>query len=323
MRQPGAEVFDLGYQRYTGPREGRNRARWALFENGARTLLGIGRGGRAKILPALLFIAVMTPAVVFVIILAFLGDLAEAAEQGDFIPGPADYYGIVSVVLVLFSAIMAPELLGPDRRDNVLPLYFVRPVTTLDYLAMRLLAFAAIALALVYSGQAVLYAGFVLTAGDPMEYVRENWMDIPRILLVGAAITLFITVATLAVSAFVTRRAVAAAVVIGAYILLSAVTDALTISENCTDFNAEFGDEVFISTQDCDYLVGDFAPYVGLLSVSTALDNINTIVFDLPPQSPSALAVSELPDMTPIAAYLVWVIVPGALLWNRYRKLQL
>ena len=26
-----AEVFDLGYQRYTGPRQGRNRARWALL----------------------------------------------------------------------------------------------------------------------------------------------------------------------------------------------------------------------------------------------------------------------------------------------------
>ena len=87
MRQPGAEVFDLGYQRYTGPREGRNRARWALFWNGVRTLLGIGRGGKSKILPVLLFISVMTPAVVFVIILSFIGDLVEAAEAGTSSPG--------------------------------------------------------------------------------------------------------------------------------------------------------------------------------------------------------------------------------------------
>ena len=81
----------------------------------------------------------------------------------------------MSLVLILFGAIMAPELLGPDRRDNVLPLYLVRPLTTQDYLGMRLLAFAAVALALVYSGQAVLYGGFVLTAESPLDYVRDNW----------------------------------------------------------------------------------------------------------------------------------------------------
>ena len=137
----------------------------------------------------------------FVVLLAFIGDLVEAAEAGDFIPGPADYYGIVAVVLVLFGAIMAPELLGPDRRDNVLPLYLVRPLTTLDYLGMRLTALAAIVLVLVYSGQALLMAGLMLTAEAPLDYLRDNWEDIPRILLMGAVITLFISLATLAVSA--------------------------------------------------------------------------------------------------------------------------
>ena len=323
MRQPGAEVFDLGYQRYTGPREGRNRARWALFENGVRTLLGIGRGGKAKILPVLLFISAITPAVVFVVILAFIGDLAAAVEEGDFVPGPADYYGIVAVVLVLFGAIMAPELLGPDRRDNVLPLYLVRPLTTLDYLVVRLLAFAVIALALVYSGQAVLFAGQAFTSEEPLQYLRDNWADIPRILLVGAVISLFISVATLAVSAYVVRRAVAAAVIIGAYIVIGGVVDGLTFAENCTNQDASFGESPFMEGQDCDYIIGDFAPYVGLLQPGGVTDNINVLVFDLEPQSPSGLAVSELPDLTPVAAYLVWVIVPAALLWNRYRRIRL
>ena len=163
MRAREAEVFDLGYQRYTGPREGRNRARLALFENGVRTVLGIGRGGRAKILPVGLFLAVMTPAVVFVTILAFLDPLA-GDDAADFIPGPADYYSIVGVVLIIFGAIMAPELLCPDRRDNVLPLYLVRPLTSNDYLIARFLAFFVIVLALVYAGQIVLQAGLILTA---------------------------------------------------------------------------------------------------------------------------------------------------------------
>lgn len=331
MRQPGAEVFDLGYQRYGGPREGRNRARWALFGNGVRTLLGIGRGGWSKVLPALLFISVMTPAVVFVIILSFIGNLVEAAEAGDFIPGPAAYYGIVSLVLILFGAIMAPELLGPDRRDNVLPLYLVRPLTTKDYLAMRLLAFAAVALALVYSGQALLYGGFVLTAEAPLDYVRDNWADIPRILFVGAVITLFISVVTLAVSAYVERRAIAAAAIIGGFILIGGITDGLTSRSDCGP-DVDFGDAgPFTQFEECDYVTGDYGPYIGLLSPSGATENINNMVFDIDvtPEpgtdqgSPSVVAAADLDDAWPIAAYLVWVIVPAGMLWNRYRRIRL
>ena len=217
MRTGEAEVFDLGYQRYTGPREGRSRARLALFENGVRTVLGIGRGGRAKILPVGLFLAVMTPAVVFVTILAFLDPLA-GDDAADFIPGPADYYSLVSVVLIIFGAIMAPELLCPDRRDNVLPLYLVRPLTSNDYLIARFLAFFVIVLALVYAGQIVLQAGLILTANDQVEYLRENWLDLPRILLMGVLIAAFISVGPLAVAAFTTRRAYAAAFVIAAWL---------------------------------------------------------------------------------------------------------
>ena len=331
MRQREAEVFDLGYQRYTGPRQGRNRARWALFVNGVRTLLGIGRGGKAKILPVLLFISVITPAVVFVIILSFIGDLAAAAAEGDFIPGPAVYYGIVSLVLVLFGAIMAPELLGPDRRDNVLPLYLVRPLTTKDYLAMRLASFAVIVLALVYSGQAVLYGGFVLTAEAPMDYLRDNWADIPRILFVGVVITLFISLLTLAVSAYVTRRAIAAAVIIGGFILLNFIADSLTSLQGCNrDVVVENG-ALVSEVEGCDYLIGDYAPYIGLLHLSGATENINNMVFDVDvtsgfgadQASPSVIAASELDDRWPIAAYLVWVMLPAAALWNRYRRLRL
>ena len=44
-------VFDIGYQRYTGVREGRSRSRRAIFTDAIRIALGLGRGARAKILP--------------------------------------------------------------------------------------------------------------------------------------------------------------------------------------------------------------------------------------------------------------------------------
>ncbi len=322
MREREAEVYDLGYQRYTGPRQGRSQARRAVFENGVRTLLGIGRGGKAKILPIFLFVSVITPAVIFAVILSFLG------EGADFIPGPADYYAVVSLILILFAAIMAPELLGPDRRDNVLSLYFVRPLTPIDYLLARVLAFFVIVLALVYSGQAVLQAGIILTSGDALAYVQENWGDWLRILLVGVVIAVFISVAPMAVSSFTTRRAYAAAFIIGAWLILNATTDSLTSLTTCTTpEEVAASDIVDEAALECEYSIGGIAPYIGLLNVSGLTDNINNIVFGVEltegEAAPSSLAVQELHDAYPIAAYLLAVGGAVLLLWSRYRRIRL
>ena len=320
MRGREAEVFDLGYQRYTGPREGRNRARLALFENGVHTVLGIGRGGRAKILPVGLFLGAVTPAVVFVIILSFIGETGA-----DFIPSPANYYSIVSIILIIFGAIMAPELLCPDRRDNVLPLYLVRPLTSTDYVLARFLAFFVIVLALVYVGQIVLQAGLLLTASEPVEYIRDNWLDVPRILLVGALIAAFISVGPLAVAAFTTRRAYAAAFVIAAWLLLNSISDGLT-SQICTSETVTRDGEVVERQQECSSPVGDLAPYVALLNLSGVTGNINSMVFDNTNEevgSPSSSAVSELNDAFPVVVYVLWTGIPALLLWYRYRRIRI
>ncbi|MYA50535.1 MAG: ABC transporter permease subunit [Chloroflexi bacterium] len=325
MREREAEVFDLGYQRYTGPREGRTRARLALFDNGVRTVLGIGRGGRAKILPVGLFLAVITPAVVFVTILAFLDPIA-GDDASQFIPGPADYYSVVSVILIIFGAIMAPELLCPDRRDNVLPLYLVRPLTSNDYLIARFLAFFAIVLVLVYAGQIVLQAGLILTASDQVDYIRDNWQDVPRILFMGVLIATFISVGPLAVAAFTTRRAYAAAFIIAAWLLLNSISDGLTFQECISEEFMQDGGTVS-STTECTRPVGDLAPYIGLLNLGGVTDNLNNMVFDVDLEpgegSPSSMAVAELHDAFPIGVYVLWTGIPALLLWHRYRRIRL
>ena len=166
MTEARGEIFDLGYRGYDGPREGRVRAYKALWVNGVRTALGIGRSWGAKVMPALLLIAVISPALVAVIV-------ASLAGPEDII-SHSDYYGIVSIVLLLFSAIVAPELLCPDRRDRVLGLYLVRPLTTTDYVAARWLAFLSVTLPLVLAGQVVLFVGLTLAASDPVQYVEDQ-----------------------------------------------------------------------------------------------------------------------------------------------------
>ena len=313
--QSRGELYDIGYQHYEGPREGRNRARLALWTNGVRTALGIGRGARAKILPILLFAAITVPAAVIVMIASFAEGFGASDVAG--VPGHADYYDVVSILILLFSAIIAPELLCADRRSQVLQLYLVRPLSSTDYVAGRWLAFFTIVLALVYSGQMVLFAGFTLSAEEPLTYVRENWLDVPRFLAAGAVIAVFTTTIPLAVSGFTNRRAYAAGFVIGLFIISAAVANSLT---TCTEREVII-DNGEVIVDRCETLTGRWAKWIALADLTAVPALISDMIFDETPDSSNAARqVSELNDAIPIAWYVVLTVGPAALLLWRYRK---
>ncbi len=313
MTDPIGEVFDLGYQHYDGPREGRMRSRTALWVNGVRTALGLGRGPRAKALPTLLFVAAMGPA----IILTLIASLADAEE---LVPGHALYYQIVSITLLLFAAIIAPELLCPDRRDRVLDLYLVRPLTPVDYAAARWLAFFSITLALVYSGQVVLLIGLVLAASDPIDYLQVNWLDIPRFLGAGAVLAIFITTLPLAVSAFTTRRVYAAAIVIGLFVISSATAGGLT---ECQEEDGRAG-----NFEGCERPAGEAARWFGLVDIGQVPGHVNRMIFADDAQAQASelsviTVVRELNASVPIGWYILMTAMPAFLLIWRYRSHRL
>ena len=163
-REASGEVFDLGYQHYPGPREGRSRARRALYVNGLRTTLGIGRGPLAKVLAVLMFGAAVVPAVIMAVVVALFEPVGEALPS---------HVKLVSLVLLLFAAIVGPELLCPDRRYGVIHLYLVRPITARDYAGARWLALLTVTVALVILGS----AGPVAWSGALR--VRSCWLS-PR-----------------------------------------------------------------------------------------------------------------------------------------------
>ena len=305
MTQRTGELFDLGYQHYEGPREGRMRARKAVFVDGFKTTLGLGRGAGAKVLPFLLFGAAITPAVIMAMVASLTNNLVD-------LPGHAIYYDIVAIVLLIFSAIIAPELLCPDRRNGVISLYLVRPLSITDYLAARWLAFFAITLLLVYSGQVVLLVSLVLSAADPLEYLRDNWLDIPRILAAGFVLAAFITTLPLAVSAFTDRRAYAAAFVIGLFIISAAAGGILTECDENHDRD---------QSGQCEPLTGDAAKWFGLVDVGAAPSSVNQMIFNSDGAGRRSSITSELPKIVPIGWY---VILTGGLaftLWWRYQRI--
>ena len=309
MTQTSGELYDLGYQHYQGPREGRMRARKAVFVDGIRTILGLGHGALAKVLPILLFGAAMAPAVIMAVIASLTRGLLN-------LPGHDDYYQVISVVLIIFSAIMAPELLCPDRRNGVISLYLVRPLTTGDYVAGRWLAFFTVTLLLVYSGQMVLLAGLILSAADPVDYLRANWLDIPRILGAGLLLAAFITTLPLAVAAFTNRRAYAAAFVIGLFIISTAVADILTSCDNHNGRSSAAG------SAECEPLTGDLAKWFGLVEMGKVPTNVNNMIFGKEDEGGQAQLISELHWTVPIGWYVVLTGGLGFVLWSRYKRLS-
>ena len=313
MTESRGEVFDLGYQHYDGPREGRMRARKAIWVNGVRTALGLGRGSRAKVLPVLLFVAAMAPAVILTLVASVSG------TSGD-LPGHAGYYRIISTILLLFSAIIAPELLCPDRRDGVIYLYLVRPLTTTDYVTGRWLAFFSVTLALVYSGQMILLVGFTLAAAEPLDYLRNNWLDIPRFLAAGVAVALFTTTLPMAVAAFTTRRAYAAAFVIGLFIISAPTAELLT---NCDPHEAaESAQQSEGSVAECDPITGDAAKWFSLINFRQAPVHVSDLIFAEENEEQAGMLLRELPAGVPIGWYLLLTAGPGVALWWRYRRMN-
>ncbi len=313
MTEPHGEVFDLGYQHYEGAREGRMRARKALWINGVRTVLGLGRGSRAKILPISLFVFAIAPAVI-------LSLVASVAGPDEEIPGHADYYRITSIILLLFSAIMAPELLCSDRREGVISLYLVRPLTAIDYLAGRWLAFFSVTTALIYSGQVILFIGFTLAADEPLDYIRDNWLEIPRFLGAGLAVAMFTSTLPIAVSAFTNRRAYATAFVIGLYFISAPLAGILS---ECTNEYYEEGPPPYKeAVEECEPQAGDAAKWVALLDIGQIPNHISDLIFNDKNDSQIAKQVRKLPTVVPVGWYLLMTAGPGWLLWWRYRRMR-
>ena len=300
MTQARGEVFDIGYQRYAGAREGRVRALKTLWSNGVRTSLGIGRGLFAKIIPGMVFLILMIPALGFPVLNAMLG---EAAEFVDLIPGQDEYYTWFAFVFILFAAIVGPELLIGDKRSGVINLYLVRPLTTTDYVLGRWLAFFSVAFAMLLIPQLTLFVGLVLGTENQVDYIRENWANLPRSAAAGAALAVFAATLTLGVSAFVGRRAIASVFVIGLVLITSAVSS-IAMGE----------------------MTSENEKWIALISISDYPLFVNDLIFakesaDFPNGAREYAGL--LPTYAVWAAFALSVALPAALLWERYRRLAL
>ena len=218
---PG-EVFDLGYQGYNGVRTNRWARRRAIWRDGIRISLGLGRSTGAKFASWLLIGLALVPIVVLVVISAFLSPAEEVTEDFE-LPSYSSYYEWAIVPLGLFAAVVAPLLICPDRRDGVLSLYASRPITPTDYVASRWAAFLTVAVTAAWLPEAILFTWNALDASSPGSFLTDNWDVVPRFLAAGAVVAILLTTLSLFASTFTTRRAYAAVGILAALFVGSAI----------------------------------------------------------------------------------------------------
>jgi ABC-2 type transport system permease protein len=220
---PGAaEIFDLGYQPYEGERTGRWARRRAIWRDGVRVSLGLGRGTTAKVAPWLLISFALVPMVVLVVLAAFLGSVPTSPDDFE-LPSYADYFDFAIVPLALFAAVVAPLLLCSDRRDGVLALYGARPIAPRDYTGSRWAAFFTVAAAVTCLPEAILFVWNALDARQTGPWLKDNWDIVPRFLIAGATVAAALTTLSLLAASFTARRTYATIAALAVLFIGSAI----------------------------------------------------------------------------------------------------
>jgi ABC-2 type transport system permease protein len=209
-------IYDLGYRRYTGPRLGRRHAIWVLLLHRLRACFGIGRPMSAKVFPIMLAVIAFLPAVVQ------LGVGALGARDANVIR-PENYYRFVEVVLALFCAAVAPELVSRDQRSGTLSLYFSRALERTDYAIANFAALTAAMLALTLGPQAMLFVGNGLVVSNPASFLQDEWKQVPEI--IGSALLLSALLAGIgvAIASYTPRRAYSTVSILAVFILCSTI----------------------------------------------------------------------------------------------------
>lgn len=282
-----ARILDQGYRPYDGPRRGVRGAVRSLAWHSVRRALGLRRSAWAKLFPLASVVIAYLPAAVFVGIAALLP--SRVRDRVDILPTYHEYYGFITAAIVLFVALVGPEVLCPDRRNGMLGLYLASPLDRRTYLLAKVLAVLPV-LALVTLGPPLLLLVGLTIADAGPNGVGDFLLVVARVGVSAVVISAPYTAVSLAASSLTDRRAWASA---GIILLLFSTS----IAAGTLRSNAGADPHVLLTSLF-------FVPFELVQRVYGQSGNEPTIA-----------------TATLIAVEVAWTFACAALLWLRYRAL--
>jgi ABC-2 type transport system permease protein len=186
-----------------------------------RAAFGIGRGAKAKIFPWMI-IGIALAFALIVIAVRSLSDQVLVTYRG--------YASGMSYPVMLFLAVIAPELVSRDLRDRVLPLYFSRPLRRADYALTKLATLISAVLMLIAIPQILIYLGAVLSAKqDRWSGAWHELGDLWPGLVASAIYALVLASLSLLIASMTSRRAFGAAGIVAVFLITTPLVGILYV----------------------------------------------------------------------------------------------
>lgn len=297
---PAARIFERGYRRYEGPRNGSAGAVRSVVRHTVQRCLGLHRPARAKVFPILTVLLAYVPTVIYVGITVLGNRLERQGVPGremvnQFIPTYASNYLQVVLAIVLFAAFVAPEVLCPDRRTGMLGLYLSAPLTRTSYLFAKAIAVLAMVSIVTVGPPVILLIGYATQGFGPDGLVE--WLStIARILGAGLAVSVLYSAVSLAISSITSRKAAASAAFLALIIGLPSLLTFLVVAG---------GQSTMLRLGDLFTL-----PYEAVYRIFA---------------EPSPFLVAGESELSPTAvwlAYGVWLAASVAIIATSYRRVE-
>ncbi|CAN5746714.1 hypothetical protein BH10ACT1_BH10ACT1_21080 [soil metagenome] len=281
-----AQILDRGYRRYDGERTGESGAIRSVVVHSIQRALGARRTVWAKVLPVVTILIAYVPAIVFVGIVA----LIPAEQITDVVlPSYGDYYGYIISAILVFVALVAPEILCTDRRSGMLGVYLASALDRNTYLLAKAAAVAFVVSLVCLGPPLLMLVANILQSQGPTG-IGDIALTSGRVLLTGILVTLLYTGVTMGVASLTDRKSVASAGTILLFLVGTSVAGALTSSG------------------------GAF----GVRAISVPLLSLEVPVRV---HGEGGGAMRSVPSATVWAAWAAWTFGGFALAWYRLRKL--
>ncbi len=210
-------IHDIGYQRYQGPRLGRDYALRSLYTYSLRSAFGLGRSFKSKIVPMTLGAFFIGPALLFTVL------RSQGLETVTYIEFPA----ALTIPSVIFLALVAPELVSRDLRDRTLPLYFSRPLSRTCYALAKAAALFSALMLLLSLALLIMYLGAVFSVEGGLTGVLDETGDFLQGLLNAAILTAVPTSLSILIASLSGRRVLASGMVVALFMITAPVSTLL------------------------------------------------------------------------------------------------